>query len=306
MISPLATKVRAKRKGVRTVSVSGLLVASVVALFLFVPAPLWTRAEGVCWPPERSQVRAGTAGFITRVLVEEETLVRAGQALIEAEDPFLPARVAVLEAHLRELESRLAAELVNDRVAAAIVREEIHAVNADLDRAQDRAADLTIRSPVDGIFMVSNIDDLPGRYVRQGELVAYVVNPPDLTARVVVPQSDIGLVRARTRGVEVMLAEWGADAYPSTILREVPAGTNRLPTAALGPVGGGPIPVDPRDSEGMTTIGRVFHFELELPQVVDAAFLGSRVFVRFDHGFEPIGFRLYRALRRLLLSQFGI
>jgi hypothetical protein len=30
------------------------------------------------------------------------------------------------------------------------------------------------------------------------------------------------------------------------------------------------------------------------------------VFVRFDHGLEPVGFQLYRALRRLLLRQFNV
>jgi hypothetical protein len=30
------------------------------------------------------------------------------------------------------------------------------------------------------------------------------------------------------------------------------------------------------------------------------------VFVRFDHGFEPVGFQLYRAFRRLLLRQFNV
>jgi putative peptide zinc metalloprotease protein len=270
------------------------------------PLPLWTRAEGVSWPPERSQVRAGTDGFITQVLAREGSQVRVGQPLLQAEDPFLPARVAVLEAQLKALQARLTAELVNDRVAASIVREEIAAVDADLARARERAAELTIVSPADGTFLIASVDDLPGRHVHHGEVVAFVVNAPELTARVVVPQSDIALVRGRTRHVEVMSAQWGADPYPSQILREVPAATDRLPNPALGPVGGGTIAVDPRDAEGMTTMGRVFQFELAMPAVSEPPHLGARVFVRFDHGFEPVGFRVYRSLRRLMLGRFGV
>jgi hypothetical protein len=36
------------------------------------------------------------------------------------------------------------------------------------------------------------------------------------------------------------------------------------------------------------------------------AHLGARVHARFDHGTEAIAFQLYRALRQLLLRQFGI
>jgi putative peptide zinc metalloprotease protein len=34
--------------------------------------------------------------------------------------------------------------------------------------------------------------------------------------------------------------------------------------------------------------------------------VGERALVRFDHGPEQVGFRLYRALRQLFLSQFNV
>ena len=35
-------------------------------------------------------------------------------------------------------------------------------------------------------------------------------------------------------------------------------------------------------------------------------FLGSRVYVRFEHPPEPVGSALWRAVRRLFLSQFQV
>jgi putative peptide zinc metalloprotease protein len=43
-----------------------------------------------------------------------------------------------------------------------------------------------------------------------------------------------------------------------------------------------------------------------LPPEVRAPRYGERVFVRFDHGFEPLGFQAYRAVRRLFLRQFDV
>jgi putative peptide zinc metalloprotease protein len=125
-------------------------------------------------------------------------------------------------------------------------------------------------------------------------------------ARVAVGQDDIGLVRERAKGVEVMLADWGAEPVPARIRREVPGASRQLPTAALGSIGGGPIAADPRDAQGLTALGRVFQLELELPPEARAWHLGARIYVRFDHGFEPVGFQVYRALRQLLLRHFDV
>ena len=42
------------------------------------------------------------------------------------------------------------------------------------------------------------------------------------------------------------------------------------------------------------------------PDTVRADYLGSRVHVRFEHPPEPIGVRMWQALRRLFLSQFHV
>jgi putative peptide zinc metalloprotease protein len=36
------------------------------------------------------------------------------------------------------------------------------------------------------------------------------------------------------------------------------------------------------------------------------AFVGQRVRLRFDHGFEPIGFQAYRSFRQLFLRLFNV
>ena len=81
---------RLKRKRRRAYLVSSLAVSLIVVVFFVVPAPLWTVAEGVIWPAEKSQIRAATDGFVTRVLVRDGAQVKPGDALIQTEEPFLP------------------------------------------------------------------------------------------------------------------------------------------------------------------------------------------------------------------------
>jgi putative peptide zinc metalloprotease protein len=137
--------------------------------------------------------------------------------------------------------------------------------------------------------------------------MAYIMEDSDLmTVRVVVPHDEIGLVHDYTRRVHVMPAGWDAEPFQAEILREVPGGTTMLPTAALGTAGGGRIAVDPRKPDGRTTLERVFEVEIGLPEGVETAFLGRRMYVRFDHGYKPVGLQLYRALRQLFLRQFSV
>jgi putative peptide zinc metalloprotease protein len=305
-LSFLATSPGLRRQRGRVMMTSVLVIAALLGLLFVAPAPSWTRAEGVVWVPEEAQVRAGTEGFVQRVLVPADSMVVRGQPLIEAYDPFLQTRVAVLKAQLRELSAQYDALAIQDRVQAAMVREEMASVAANLARSREREAELTIRSLANGRFVAPNAVDLPGRFVTKGQLVAYVVEPKELTARVAVGQDDIAQVRERTRSVEVMLAGWGASPLPAAILREVPGGSRQLPTAALGSAGGGLFAVDPRDNQGVTALARVFQLELGLPAEVRDPYLGARVYVRFDHGFEPVGLQIYRALRQLLLRHFDV
>ncbi len=295
-----------RRNRPRAVATSAALVLGALVILLLLPAPSWTRAEGVVWVPEESQVRAGTEGFVERLLAPADSEVARGQPLIEARDPFLRTRVALLKAQLEELTAQYDALQTVDRVQAAMVREEMASVAANLARSREREAELVLKSPAQGRFVVPQAADLPGRFLNKGQLIAYVVEPQELTARVAVRQDDIAQVRNRTRSVDVMLSGWGADPVPAKIRREVPGGSRQLPSAALGAVGGGPFAVDPRDNQGVTALGRVFQLDVALPPEVRSSYLGARVHVRFNHGFEPIGFQVYRALRQLFLRRFDV
>jgi putative peptide zinc metalloprotease protein len=263
--------------------------------------------SGIVIGPTQSHLRAGADGFVERVLVEDGQHVEPGQALVQSDDPLLEARVRLLESHARELELQLTQAQTVDRVQVALVREQLTSVKRDLARAQERQEALTIRSERAGIVIVPQRQDLPGRYFQKGQTVGYVVDPADhLTVRAPVSQDNIGLLRDRIRRVDILLTEWGAPAFEAELKRAVPGGTKRLPTAALGTAGGGEFAVDPRDPDGLETLERVFEFELVLPGNAPAEFLGNRVYVRFDHGWEPAGLQLYRAVRQLLLRQFNV
>ena len=223
-----------------------MAVGAAIALVLFVmPFPLHTVAEGITWPSERSQMRAGTDGFIGLLLVPNKTPVAAGEPIIETFDPILNAKVKVLEAQLRGLRRQFVALRASDPAEAAVIQQEINGVASDLERARERQRDLIIVSPRAGIFVAPVDQDMPGRFVKKGELVGYVIDSADLlTARTMISQNDIALVRDRTRGVDVLPVRWEGRSAHTAVIREVPGGLKALPTPALGGGGNAMIATD--------------------------------------------------------------
>jgi putative peptide zinc metalloprotease protein len=302
----LASSPKLGRKRTRAIVTSAVALAIVAALVVLVPVPLSTQAEGVVWIPERSYVRAKTDGFVDRVVAKPGTQVKRGDPLIECSDPLLPAEIKVLESRLRELKTIFDTERISDRVKAEITKEEIEQATAELSRALERAEELTIASPLSGKFLVPMAQDLPGRFVRRGELLAYVIDRSTISARVVVSQADVDFVRQRTLGVKVRLPETVSEILPAVLKREVPAATDQLPSRTLSQEGGGEIAIDPRDMMGTKAFKKIFLFDLEMPAQARLYNVGGRVYVRFDHGREPLVYRWYRGARQLFLRRFNV
>jgi putative peptide zinc metalloprotease protein len=289
----------------------GAIAVAAVAI-LAVPAPVHTTAEGVIWVPQEAIVRAGTDGFIRSVAPEAGTQVMPGTTLVVLEHPIAEAKLNVTAARVQELEAKYNAEWVDDKIAAQVTKFELAGAKAALVREQYRISQQAIVAASGGTFnTVRPASDMVGRYVKDGEIIGYVTPSAGRIARVVVPQSDIELVHGRLVDVLIRLADRHTD-LASHVVRAVPAAETNIPSQALTTANGGTISTDPRDSKGAKAFERLFQFDLALPDggpaasALAASGFGTRVFVRFDFAWEPVGTMLYRRIRQGLLSRFEI
>ncbi len=284
----------------RALAMSGMVVALALAALFAVPVPYATVGEGVVWVPDSDILRAGGSGFAETLLAAPDSDVAAGQPVIQLEDPVAAAQLEVKRAELAVLEHRFTAVNLIDLVQARLVREQRDRAAANLVRAEQRIAALVIRAPRAGRFVVPDARKLLGKFVREGDLVGYVISPNDISIRVVIPQAEIDPVRARVGGVSVRLTDDIDTSFPATIVRQTPAALDRPPAPALAPEGGGPMLLDPTNPKQQRPLDQFFEIELRLDgKPVDR--IGGRVFARFDHGAEPLAWRGLRAARQLFL-----
>ena len=301
----LFTSERLEARRVRGFAVLGATV-TVIASLLVLPAPLITRAEGVVWLGDKGQVVSGADGFVAEVMVSSGSAVAVGELLMRLEDSELAARRAILVARLRELRTQKAAEREQSRVRAAMVEDDIEAASAELQQLVERIDALQVRSAAAGRFYAEDPREARGRFVRQGEVLGYVIQAEQPIVRAVVDQDRVGLLRSRPVSAEVILADDLGKPLTAELLREVPAGSTRLPSAALGAMGGGGIAIDTSDETGRTSVEKLFQFDLALPEGARTTGIGGRAYVRLDHGTEPLWRQWSRSLKQLLLSQLKV
>ncbi len=211
-----------RRRRRRVVNVSVGLSGAIAIVLLSLPLPYATVTEGVVWVPGDSVLYVKTEGVVAKILAEPNQSVRRGEPVVEMADPFIAARVKVLEAEVRGLTHRLRAESVRDRAEAKLVLERLNSAQSELDLMKQRAADLVIHSPVDGVFVLRDSRDLEGRFLEKGDTLGFVTYPADPIVRVVVDQDDIELIRERTNNVQVRTAGRLGEIYEAEIRRRAP------------------------------------------------------------------------------------
>jgi putative peptide zinc metalloprotease protein len=288
----------------RAIAVSMGTLAALVILLLLVPAPLHTVSEGVIWLPEESIVRAGADGFLARIVATPGQPVAKGALLFESNDPQLSAQIAVDKARVASSEVKVAEYEPTDHVEAGIARRELAIEQSALAHDESMARDLRTKAATDGIFIVPAAEDSIGRFYKRGDVIGYVLPRDVRVARVIVEQDNINLVRTRLKGAEVMSAAAIGRSFSAKVIREVPAASDQLPSPALALQAGGSEAVDARDPQHPRTLSRTFQFDVELPVAAANAAAGGHVWLRFDHGLEPLGLQWFRRLRQLLLSRF--
>jgi putative peptide zinc metalloprotease protein len=302
----LATNARLRGRRRRAFAVVGGLMATAWIIFFMIPLPYATVAEGVVIVPDQAEVRAKTEGFVKNVLTAPGSSVSREQPLVVLEDPTLDAQVAVIAAQLEEARQRLDGVRQLDRVQAEMFEDQAAHLADKLRTFRDRRQNLTVVAEQPGQFIMAGAENLPGRLVKRGELLGYVIPDNNVVVRTVAHQSDVDLIHQRTTRVEAHVVEDLDRPIAARILREVPAAQQDVPSLALTTRGGGSISLDPSKTQRPQALFSLFQLDIELLDPMRIRTQGSRVYVRFVHADEAIAWRVLRSLRQFFLGQFRV
>ncbi len=285
---------------------TALLGVVSVGLLGFMPISSYTQTEGVVWLPDEALIKAEQDGFIGALQVRSNQFVNKGDVVLFMNDDTLESKTRIVRAKLAELQSKFRAERENNIVKADNLKEELRIAQSELNHLTTKLRSMTIRTSKSGHILLPEADDLPERYLHHGELIGYILddNPP--TIRMVVNQENIGQLRERIVDIKVRLINKPNEEFEATIIRQAPEATNKLPSSALATTGGGKIQVEPDNKKELTTLQKVFWADLKFTPKEKNIPLGTRAFIRINHGGEPLSKQWYRRIRQAFLRQFNV
>lgn len=286
------------------IGVFGSLVACTLAIVLFVPVPHWHAFPGLVRMPETSTIRASESGFITRVNVKENTIVKPDDVIAVIHNDELTKEKQRLEWRLRELQAQKAQVVFDSPNEALQIATSINSAQTQLADVSARLEKLIIRAPGGGQLQFAGHTDWLGQFIEEGAELAFIVNDSDRTIISAAPESAIVDIRRPDTRVFVRSATQPERTIPATLSRLTPASTKELESSALGSRYGGVVTVDSRDSDGKHALEKVFHLELT-PVGANDLLPGSSAMLRFEHASSSLATQLTAALVRFLMREIN-
>ena len=302
----LFTSPALQRHRQRAIAASSMIGVALILLIGFTPIPAYTLSEGVVWQPDEVRLRAEHDGFVDTLMVENNQRVKTGTPLLRIQDPLLQSEAKIARARVQELEARHRASRATNPGRVGMVEEELRVAQSELDFILDKADAMSVEAFKDGELVLLNADDLPGRFLRKGDLLGYIINDETPTIRMAVSQDHIGRLRQQVKGIKVRFANVPGRDFNARILRQSPEATNRLPSAALATRGGGPFIVTEGARNQLETLEKVFLVDLEPDFENFEIPIGTRAYVRLHHGSEALASQWYRSLRQVFLRQLNV
>ncbi len=312
LVKYLALEPELHRKRGRAVAFSAAVALAAVVLIGLVPFPVHFEAVGIAQPEKRLVLRARTPGFVQQVPARDGQMLQAGQVILQCINPDLQSQLSQMRANLREAEALWNQTLVTDPAQHQINRLRIDALREELAKLEAKTAELTIRAPFAGQLVAPQIEQMEGRYLSAGQEIATVAAMDRLVVRATLDQreAELGASFARRalslkpdqtdKDTQVRLAgQLGTVLYgqgsPWLVTPQ-----DELPSAAIGSVGGGEVPVDPRDAKGIRPLVEQFEVWVQLPNTPGEYLPGQRAYVRFTLDKKPLFWQWSRWLWQLV------
>jgi RND family efflux transporter MFP subunit len=188
---------------------AAVLGACALAAILLMPAPYKVACDCQIEPVHRRFVAAPYEGTLEKSLAAPGELVSQGQLLARLDGREIRWEMAGLDADYIQAVKKRDSALANQNAAASqLAKLEMDRLQLQRRLLEHRAANLEIRSPIDGIVASGDLERAEGAPLLIGQTLFEIAPLGEMIAEIGVPEREIPYVHV---GQEVALR---LDAYP--------------------------------------------------------------------------------------------
>jgi putative peptide zinc metalloprotease protein len=284
----------------------GAAVGLVALPCALLPLPASFTAPGVIETQGYRVIVAEAPGEFAALHAPAGQTVTAGDLLFQLGNAPLEQELRAARARRAEAAARLRAALDEDGVNVRTIEQYAAAADHQVERLTQEVAALRGVAPAAGIWHAPDLAQQTGRFFARGTPLGEVLGLEGFEVVAIVAQqdssrlfsNDVRRVRARVTGNVWMPVETSAWSV-------VPGQRTRLPSAALGWSGGGPIETDPSDPSGMVAREPFFQVRAGLIATPGVVFRhGQTARLHFRLPPAPLFTQGWRWLRQLVQERY--
>ncbi len=295
----------------RAWSGAGALIALAVGLVFAVPWPHSIQAQGVVQMSRFSVLYAPLDGRMERAVIGHGQTVSAGTPLMWFDPTVLILEIEQTERERDELVAQERAALARQAADLSPLIEQRVAKQqriAELNRRRDLAV---IRAPHDGRFVALEGGERQGAWLGQGTEIGHVLDATQGYQFVAVVSQERARELFASPASEISLRLVGQADETIAVERVVllPYQIDRLPSAALGWLGGGDLPVSTQDAKGEKAAEEFFEVRMLIKPDPDAPLVlahGMRGVLRLTLPPRSLYDRINESLRQLVQKRYRL
>jgi putative peptide zinc metalloprotease protein len=217
---------------------------------------------------DQYNVKTETSGFVAEILISDGSTVHKGDRLLVLDNPDLQARMGDIRLQLEQalLKSRLAhsSGLINQY---QILQEQVQTLQDEQQAVDEDIEKLIVATPGDGTILVTNLNQLQGRWLSRGTDILWIVDSGKKHIRGSAGQDDITQLRNQVgKEVAIDMRSQGLGRFSGMLERIAPRASRELPHPALSAINGGPLDVRKETTGFETDTGRASQYLLFAPR----------------------------------------
>lgn len=179
----------------RRLTYAAILLEAVLFL-VFCPLPMRVTGEALVAPQHLVTITAPVDGNVTAVYTHEGSLVHAGDTLGAMNDWQWRTDLAASEAKYEEANLVMQNDLAHGSPQAGADRAQAEFLRSEVARAKSRFESAQLRSPMDGIVITPNLQNVAGQHLDAGATFAQVLDISSAVVQIAIPEEDASLMRA--------------------------------------------------------------------------------------------------------------
>ena len=296
------------RNRLRAVSVVAGLVALPMAFVAWVPIPLTIRAPGMVEAVQYTRMATSSGARLEQVLVPSGQQVQAGEALVKLSSPELDWDLEIVRQQLHETDILLNKALVNSPGEIEPLQKRMQSLREREAEFMNRRSLLNVKAKHDGTWVSPQLHHHLGSWLPRGEALGELVNHQSLRFTAIISQDQANRLFGQTHHEAELRLSGQADHMikPQQILL-LPYQKQDLPSAALGWLGGGTVPVKTEEPSGTRTLESFYEVHASLPAELQARALhGVTGWIRIELPGQTLWMQLRTAFMQLMQKRYQL